>query len=129
MLEKKAIATDKAPKAVGPYSQAVEVGDFIFVSGQIPLNPETGALREGGIEEQTHQVFANMKAIVEAAGCTMDDVVKTTIYVADIADFAKVNGVYGEYFAEPFPARAAIQAAALPLGAGLEMEAIVRKRN
>lgn len=121
---KKIIATDKAPAAVGTYSQAVQVGDLVFLSGQIPLVPETMTLKEG-FAEQTHQVFKNLKAVVEAAGGTMDQIVKVNIFVMDLDNFATLNEIMAEYFSQPYPARAAVQVAGLPKGAQVEMEAIL----
>lgn len=126
---KKIIATKKAPAAIGPYSQAIELDNLVFTSGQIPLNPETGEIVEGGITEQARQVFENIKAIVTAAGLTMDDIVKTTCFLQNIEDFAAVNEVYGEYFNEgDYPARSALEVANLPKGALLEIEAIAVKK-
>lgn len=124
-----AISTTGAPAAVGPYSQGVATGSgpgsLVFVSGQVPLDPATGALVEGGIAEQAEQVLVNLGAILQAAGLGYDDVVKTTVLLADIADFTTVNEVYARYFTGPvLPARAAFAVAALPLGAGVEIEAV-----
>jgi 2-iminobutanoate/2-iminopropanoate deaminase len=119
---KKTVETSAAPAAIGPYSQAVRAGGFIFYSGQIPLDPQTGALVGEGIAEQTRQVMANIKAVLSASGRSFDDVVKTTIYLTDLADFATVNEIYGEYFRETPPARACVQVAALPKGAKIEIE-------
>lgn len=119
---KKIIATEKAPQAIGPYSQAVRAGDFVFFSGQIPLLPESGEMVPGGIEDQVQQVLKNVQAMLDAAGLSVSDVVKTTIFLADINDFALVNGIYAELFNENPPARAVVQAAALPKGALIEME-------
>ncbi|MBS9777774.1 MAG: RidA family protein [Gammaproteobacteria bacterium] len=121
---KKVISTNKAPAAIGTYSQAVQSNSLVFLSGQIPLDPETMTLKEG-FAEQTHQVFQNLRAVVEAAGGDMDQIVKVNIFVTDLANFAKLNEIMAEYFSEPYPARAAIQAAALPKGAEVEMEAIL----
>ncbi len=125
---KKIISTSAAPAAVGPYSQAVEVaaGKTLWVSGQIPIDPATGTMAEG-IEAQTEQVFANVSAILTAAGYGFDDVVKCTVLLADIADFAAVNAVYARYYTHDMPARAAYQVAALPLGARVEIETIAVK--
>ncbi|MEJ2470395.1 MAG: RidA family protein [Desulfuromonadales bacterium] len=119
---KKQIETTNAPAAIGPYSQAIRVGDFLFYSGQIPLDPATGALVEGGIEEQTRQVLANMRAMLKASRLDYDDIVKTTIYLTDLADFTTVNEIYGACFHEQPPARACVQVAALPKGARIEVE-------
>jgi 2-iminobutanoate/2-iminopropanoate deaminase len=118
------IATDKAPAAVGPYTQAVRVGDFVFTAGQIPLDPTTGQLVEGGIEVQARQALTNVSAVLEAAGTSLVNVVKTTVFLADMGEFKAMNGVYAEFFPEAPPARSAVQVAALPLGARIEIEAI-----
>ncbi len=119
------INTTNAPGAVGPYSQAIKSGNTLYVSGQLPINPETGKMCEGSIEDCTRQALENLKAIVTEAGGSLDNVVKTTVFMADLGDFVAANGVYAEYFAEPFPARSAFQVAALPLGGRIEIEAIV----
>ncbi len=121
---RQAVATDKAPKAIGPYSQGIRSGNLLFVSGQVPIDPATGALIEGDIAAQTHRVFANLRAILEAAGASFDHVVRTTIYLADMNDFAAVNEIYGTYFSSPFPARATVQAARLPRDARVEIDLI-----
>ncbi|HXG56562.1 MAG TPA: RidA family protein [Vicinamibacterales bacterium] len=121
---RRAIASDAAPKAIGPYSQAIRTGSLLFVSGQIPLDPVTGAMVEGDVAVQTHRVFANLKAILEAGGASFDDVVRTTVYLADMNDFATVNEVYGSYFSNPAPARATVQAARLPRDARVEIDVI-----
>lgn len=122
------IATDKAPAAIGPYAQANAAGGFIFTSGQIALDPATGTLVPGGIEEQTRQVFANLKAILEEAGSGLDKVIKTTCFMADLGDFARMNQVYAEYFPDGvYPSRSAFQVGALPMGALLEIEAVAMK--
>ncbi len=126
-MNKEAIHTDKAPAAVGPYSQAISAGNLVMLSGQIPLDPQTGLLVEGDIQAQTRRVFANIQAVLEEAGMTFANVIKTTVFLADIADFAAMNEVYAEYFAEPYPARSAVQIAALPKGAGVEIECICVK--
>ena len=123
----KAINTDKAPAAIGPYSQAIHAGNLVFVSGQLPVDPATGNFAEGGIKELTRQSLTNMKNILEAEGLKMSQVVKTTVFLADMNDFAEMNKVYGEYFAQPFPARSAVQVAKLPKGAPLEIECIAVK--
>lgn len=120
---KKAYVTDKAPKPVGPYSQVLQAGGFLFLAGQIPLTPENKML-EGDISAQATQVLENLKAVLAQAGATMTHVVKTTIFLADLGDFEAVNKVYAQYFDEPFPARSTVQAAALPKGARLEIDAI-----
>ncbi len=122
---KKVIATKQAPAAIGPYSQGIEAsGRMIFVSGQIPINPATGNIEAETIEEQTRQSLTNIRHILEAAGADMSDVVKTTVLLADIADFTAMNGVYAEFFEGDCPARAAFQVAALPKGARVEIEAM-----
>lgn len=126
---KKTVETSAAPAAIGPYSQAIRAGGFIFYSGQIPLDPQSGVLVDGGIGEQTRQVMANMKAVLSASGRSFDDVVKTTIYLTDLADFATVNEIYGEYFMEMPPARACVQVAALPKGARIEIEWIAASHH
>lgn len=124
MNMKNVISTTKAPAAIGPYSQAVRVGNLVYTSGQIPINPATGVFAEGGIKEQTRQSLLNVKAILEAAGLTMSDVVKTTVFMADMNDFADMNAVYAEFFSEPFPARSAVAVKALPKGALVEIEVV-----
>lgn len=119
---KKQIQTNAAPAAIGPYSQAIEAGGFIFYSGQIPLDPGSGAIVEGGIAEQTRQVMANMAAVLEASGREFKHIVKTTIYLTDLSDFATVNEIYGEFFPHEPPARACVQVAALPKGSGVEID-------
>ena len=122
---REAVYTDKAPRPVGPYSQAVLAGGcFLFVSGQIPIDPSTGELVEGSFEEKARRALDNVKAIVEAAGGSMDDIVKVTVYVTDIGKFAEFNRIYSEYFKSPPPARAVVEVRRLPLGAELEVEAI-----
>jgi len=123
---RKTVRTDKAPAAIGPYSQAVRSGGFLFCSGQIPLDPETGKLVEGGIEAQTESVLMNLEAVLAAGGATLAAVVKTTVFLADLADFPAMNAVYGRYFPEDPPARATVQAARLPAGARVEIEAVAR---
>ncbi len=122
-MERTVVHTEKAPAAVGPYSQAVRVGDLVFTSGQIGINPLTGQLRVG-VEEQTRQVLANLAAVLEAAGSHMDAIVKTTIFLTDIAQFSTVNQIYAEVFSDDPPARSTVQVAALPLGAQVEIEAV-----
>jgi 2-iminobutanoate/2-iminopropanoate deaminase len=118
------VKTEKAPAAIGPYSQAVCAGGFVFASGQIPLDPETGEFVPGGVSEQTEQVMRNLSAVLEAAGSSFDRVVKTTVFLADMNDFAAMNEVYGRYFKTNPPARATVQAARLPRDARVEIEAI-----
>jgi reactive intermediate/imine deaminase len=124
-MNKQVISTTDAPAAIGPYSQAVRVGNTVWFSGQIPLDPRTKELVSGEIEAQIRQVFDNLKAVVSAAGATFDDVVKVNIYLTDLSHFALVNKVMAEYFREPYPARAAVGVAALPRGAQVEVECIV----
>ena len=121
---KEAIATTKAPGAIGPYSQAIRVGNFVYTSGQLPINPATGAFPDGGIEAQTRQSLLNVQAILEEAGLTMANVVKTTVFLADMGDFAAMNGVYSEFFKEPFPARSAVAVKTLPKNALVEIEVV-----
>ncbi|MDZ7373266.1 MAG: RidA family protein [candidate division KSB1 bacterium] len=124
-MPKKMVRTDKAPAAIGPYSQGmIAQGKLLFVSGQIPLDPQTGDITGDNIEAQTRRVLENVRAIVEAAGGTLAHVVKTTVYLRDLQDFAKMNQVYAEYFGQNPPARATVQVAALPRGALVEIEAI-----
>ncbi len=123
----KKIETDKAPAAIGPYSQGVAAGEFVFFSGQIPLIPETGELVPGGIEPQTRQVMNNMGAALAAAGLDFSRVVKTTIFLVDLADFAVVNGIYGGFFTGIYPGRSTVQVAALPKGARIEIEWVAYK--
>ena len=121
---KQIIETAGAPQAIGPYSQAVRAGGFVFASGQIPLDPRTGLFVAGGIAEQTEQVLSNLSAVLEAAGTGLDRVVKTTIFLADMSDFAAMNEVYGRFFSHEPPARATVEAAQLPRDARVEIEAI-----
>ncbi len=121
---REAISTTHAPGAIGPYSQAIKAGDFVFVSGQIPLDPATGALVEGGIAEQTHRVLKNLDAILRAAGTSFSHVVKTTVYLADMSEFAAMNVIYAEYFPAPAPARATVQAARLPRDVKVEIDVV-----
>ena len=123
-MSKKTIQTDNAPAAIGPYSQGVVTGNLLFTSGQLPIDPLTGKIPEGPIEDRAHLVFKNLDAIAKEAGTNLENAVKTTVYLADITDFAAVNQVYAQYFKEPFPARSAFQVAALPLGADVEVEAV-----
>ena len=121
---KKVISTQKAPAAIGPYSQAIQVGNLVYTSGQIPINPETGSFVEGGIKEQTRQSLQNVQAILNEIGLTMGSVVKTTVFMADMNDFADMNAVYAEFFAEPYPARSAVAVKTLPKGALVEIEVV-----
>lgn len=118
------IATPKAPGAIGPYSQAVRVGGFVYTSGQLPLDPATGIFPEGGIEAQTRQSLTNIQAILEAAGLSMKNVIKTTVFLADMGDFAAMNAVYAEFFEAPFPARSAVAVKTLPKNALVEIEVV-----
>ncbi len=123
----KAISSSKAPAAIGPYSQAIDSGaGLVFVSGQLPIDPATGVFPEGGIKEQTAQSIRNAKAILEEAGSGLDKVVKTTVFLADMADFGAMNEVYSSYFTSPFPARSAVAVKDLPKGALVEIECIAR---
>lgn len=125
---KNILSTPNAPKAIGPYAQGTEIGNLLFLSGQIPIDPAVGEIQATSIEDQTRQVMENIKAILESGGCTLDHVVKTTVYLKDIADFTKMNAVYQEYFQEgSYPARSAVQVAALPKDARVEMEVIACK--
>lgn len=121
---KQVINTPQAPAAIGPYSQAVQIGNLVFTSGQIPIDPATGTLVQGGIKEQTRRSLANVKAVLEAAGLSMDKVVKTTVFMADMNDFADMNSVYAEFFSEPYPARSAVAVKTLPKGALVEIEVV-----
>jgi reactive intermediate/imine deaminase len=123
MTNRAVISTDRAPAAIGPYSQAVKVGNIAWLSGQIPLDPGTMELVEGGIDAQARQVFRNLAAVAEAAGGDLDDAVKINISLTDLRDFATVNGIMEEFFKAPYPARACVQVAALPKGAAIEVEA------
>ena len=120
----KIFSTKKAPAAIGPYSQAVQVGNLVYTSGQIPIDPATGAFVEGGIKEQTCQSLTNVKAILEEAGLKMSNVVKTTVFMADMNDFTDMNTVYAEFFSEPYPARSAVAVKTLPKGALVEIEVV-----
>ena len=124
-MTKEIISTKNAPQAIGPYSQAVKAGNLMFISGQIPLDPETGDLASQSIEDQAKQVLENVKSICEAAGCSLDDIVKISIFLTDLSNFAVVNDVMKEYFSEPYPARATVEVSGLPLGVNVEIEAIV----
>ena len=122
----KTINTDNAPAAIGPYSQAAVAGDMLYVSGQIPLDPSSGEVVDGGVSAQAKQVLENLKAVVEAAGSDLSKVVKVTIYITDMGQFAVVNEIYGTYFSSPFPARACVEVSQLPKGVEVEMDAIVQ---
>jgi reactive intermediate/imine deaminase len=124
-MSKNIINTDKAPQAIGTYSQAVRHQGLVFISGQIPLDPESMEIVPGGIEAQITRVFENLSAVCTAAGGSLDDIVKLTIFLTDMGDFPQVNTIMGQYFSEPYPARAAVQVAALPKGVSVEMDAIL----
>ena len=121
---KSAVSSPGAPKAIGPYSQAIRTGQLLFLSGQVPIDPATGQMIEGDIAAQTRRVFANLAAVLEAGGRSFADVVRTTVFLADMNDFAAMNEVYGQYFKEPYPARATVQVARLPKDARVEIDLI-----
>jgi reactive intermediate/imine deaminase len=121
---KSAVSTPHAPGAIGPYSQAIRAGDLVFVSGQIPLDPATGQIVAGDVRAQTERVLSNLMAVLDAAGCRPSDVVRTTIYLVDLAHFVAVNEIYGRFFEAPYPARSTVQVAALPRAAQVEIDAI-----
>lgn len=123
----KVIATKNAPAAVGPYSQAIDCGDTVYCSGQIPLDPQTGAVVEGGLEAQAHQMFRNVKAVLAEAGLSLQNVVKTTVFMTDLGQFGALNAIYAEYFSEPYPARSCVEVSALPKGVLVECEVIARR--
>ena len=127
MSDKQAVVAEKAPAALGPYSAAISVGELVFCSGQTPIDPATGELVEGCVGCQTKQVLTNVSAVLEAAGLTLADVVKTTVFLTDMADFAKMNNAYAEFFAEPFPARSTVAVAGLPKAASVEIEVIASR--
>ena len=127
-MSKQVIHTDAAPAAIGPYSQAIRAGDTVYLSGQIGLDPATGNLREG-LDAQARQAFENLRAVAKAAGGSLDDIVKVTLLLADMADFTRVNGIMASFFAQPYPARATYQVAALPKGARVEVEAVLVRRS
>ena len=124
-MTRETIKTGDAPAAIGPYSQAVRHGDTVYLSGQIPLDPATMQLVEGDIAVQTHRVFRNLRAVCEAAGSTLNGIVKLNIYMTDLGHFTRVNEIMAEYFTEPYPARATVEVSALPLGAAVEVEAVL----
>ena len=126
-MSKKAITTEKAPAAIGPYSQAIQSGDLLFISGQLGLSPETGKLAGASVEEQCRQSFANIRSILAEAGMTMDNVVKCIVYLTNMGDFASVNKIYAEQFSAPFPARCAFAVSALPAGGVIEIEVTAAK--
>ena len=123
---KNVVKTDKAPGAIGPYSQGINVGNMYFFSGQIPLNPETGLMPEG-IEAQAHQALKNAQAVIKASGAKWENVIKTTVFITNIDDFAKVNEIYATYFTQPYPARSCVEVSKLPKGALIEIEVIAKK--
>lgn len=125
MADKQIISTDKAPSAIGAYSQAVRTANTVYISGQIPLDPQSMEVVEGGFEAEARRVFENLKAVAEASGGTLNDTVRATIYLLDLANFARVNEIMSEYFDEPYPARAAVGVAQLPRGVAIEMDAIL----
>jgi len=127
MNVKRSIHSDKAPKALGPYSQAIEMGNMLFCAGQIPIDPDSGSLVEGGIAEQTIRVFQNIKAVLNAADYNFNHVVKSTVFMTDLSHFAEMNEIYAKHFVEPFPARSTIQVSALPKGSMIEIEVIAVK--
>ena len=124
---KTVIQSKHAPAAVGPYSQAIDIGEFVFCSGQIPLVPETGLMVEGGIEEQARQMFANIKAVLAEAGLGFENIIKTTVFMTDLSQFAVFNGIYAEYFPDNPPARSCVEVSALPKGAMVECEVIAKR--
>ena len=124
---KKVINTNQAPAAIGPYSQAIKVGNLVYTSGQIPIDPATGNFVEGGIKEQTRQSLTNIKAILEETGLSLNNVVKTTVFLADMNDFADMNSVYAEFFSKPYPARSAVAVKTLPKGALVEIEVVAEE--
>lgn len=128
-MEKKVVYTEKAPKPIGPYSQAIIFGDFIFTSGQIPLDPKTNQIVQGDIKEQTRQVLENLKAVLEEAGATFDDVVKVTIYMKDLGEFAQMNEVYSQYFKNSPPARTTVEVSRLPRDVKIEIDLIAVKKQ
>lgn len=128
-MNRETISSPDAPAAVGPYAQGVRCGDWLFTAGQIPLDPATGEITGTSVTEQTEQVIRNLRAVLRAGGCDLCDVVKTTVFLTDLATFAEMNAVYAAHFREPFPARSTIQVAALPKGARVEIEAVARVRG
>ena len=126
-MMKTEISTKNAPAAIGPYSQAIEVNGVVYTSGMIPINPQTGELVTGSVEEQAEQAFSNLKALIEASGSSMDKVVKTVVFIKNMDDFGKINAVYEKYFIEPYPARSCVEVARLPKDVALEVEAVTLK--
>lgn len=123
-MKKEVLTTNKAPEAIGPYSQAIKVGDFIYTSGQIPIDPATGQIVQGGIEAQTKQVLENLNAILTNAGSSFKNVIKSTVFVKDMNDFTAINNIYGQYFKEPYPARSLVEVARLPKDVLIEIEVV-----
>jgi 2-iminobutanoate/2-iminopropanoate deaminase len=128
-MTRRAVSTTGAPAAIGPYSQGIVTDGLLFTAGQAALDPATGQLVEGGIEAETERTMANLTSVLDAAGCVWDDVVKTTIFLVDMADFAAVNAIYGRFVSDPPPARSTVAVAALPKGARVEIEAVARQRD
>ena len=124
-MQRMPIHSDKAPAAVGPYAQAIATDTLLYTSGMIPIDPQTGTIAEADIEAHAHQVFRNLQAVAEAAGTELSKALKVTVFLTNMADFQRVNGVYAQYFQQPYPARSAIQVVALPLGAAIEVEAVI----
>jgi 2-iminobutanoate/2-iminopropanoate deaminase len=127
-MKKKIVSTSAAPASVGPYSQATRAGDFVFTAGQIPLDPATGKMVEGDIQAQTRRALQNLQAVLEAAGCSLENVLKTTVFLQNMEDFKAMNEVYGTFFDANPPARSAVEVAALPLGAEIEIEAVALRK-
>lgn len=125
MSDKRAITTSQAPEVLGPYSQAIRTNHTVYISGQIPINPETGKMLEGSLKQQLYMIFDNIKAICHAADCQMNDIIKLTIFTIDLSQFQLINTVMAEYFSEPFPARSTVEVSKLPKGAPVEIEAIL----
>ncbi|HBX70482.1 MAG TPA: hypothetical protein DEH25_14155 [Chloroflexi bacterium] len=123
-MQKQVVVAENAPKAIGPYSAGVKIGNFVYTAGQLGIDPQAGGFVDGGIEAQTRQALKNLRAVLEAAGSSLENVVKTTVFLRDLNDFAAMNGVYAEFFTENFPARSAVQVARLPLDAAVEIEAV-----
>ena len=128
LMSKQEIATDKAPAAIGPYSQGIKIDNLIFTSGQLPIDPATGEIAGGSIEEQAKQAFENLKAVLEASGASLGDVIKTTVFLDNLGDFGTVNEIYGSYFSKPYPARSCYEVAKLPKGALIEVEAVAEAK-
>ncbi len=129
MVSKEIVVSENAPKAIGPYSIATKFGDLVFTAGQLGVDPKTGEFAPGGIEAETRQALVNLRSVLEAAGASLGSVLKTTVFLRDMGDFARMNAVYGEFFSENFPARSAVQVAALPKGAAVEIEAVACLEN